>query len=79
MEIKNKWKVFAFANILSDWSGEANEIYDKLQDASEEQIDAIFEDHAIDVWQPFEYWLLIDVWEKIQDIATNAQQIENEE
>lgn len=78
MKIANKWKFFAMANFLSDWEGEAAELYDKLAEANISELNQLFESHSIDVWQPFEYWAEVDVWEKIQDIATSAQQIENE-
>jgi hypothetical protein len=78
MKIADKWKFFAMANFLSDWEGEAAELFDKLAEAEESELEALFEAFSIDVWQPFEYWAAVDVVEKIADIATSAQQVENE-
>ena len=78
MKIADKWKFFAMANILSDWEGEAAELFDKLQEAEENELEALFEAFSIDAWHPFEYWAEVDVVEKIIDIATSAQQVENE-
>jgi hypothetical protein len=78
MKIADKWKFFAMANFLSDWEGEAAELFDKLKEAEESELEALFEENSIDVWYPFEYWAEVDVVEKILDIATSAQQVENE-
>lgn len=78
MKIADKWKFFAMANILSDWTGEASEVFDKLQEAEDSELAGLFEAFSVDVWYPFEYWAEVDVVEKIIDIATSAQQIENE-
>lgn len=78
MKIADKWKFFAMANFLSDWEGEATELFDKLAEAEDNEIIAIFEAHGIDVWQPFEYWAEVDVFEKIHDLAASAQSTENE-
>jgi hypothetical protein len=78
MKIADKWKFFAMANFLSDWEGEAAELFDKLKEAEESELEALFEEYSIDVWHPFEYWAEVDVVEKILDIATSAQQVENE-
>jgi hypothetical protein len=78
MKIADKWKFFAMANFLSDWEGEAAELFNKLAEAEENELEALFEAHSIDVWQPFEYWAEVDVFEKIYDLASSAQNIENE-
>jgi len=78
MKIADKWKFFAMANFLSDWEGEASELFNKLAEAENSELIALFEAHSIDVWQPFEYWSEIDVFEKIYDLASSAQNIENE-
>jgi hypothetical protein len=78
MKIADKWKFFAMANFLSDWEGEAAELFDKLCEAEDRELIALFEAYSIDVWQPFEYWAEVDVFEKIWDLASSAQNIENE-
>lgn len=77
MKIDKKWKEFAIANMLSDWEGEAAELYDKLMEADSSELAALFENHSIDIWEPFEYWEEVDVVDKIQDIAIAAQNTEN--
>jgi hypothetical protein len=78
MKIADKWKFFAMANFLSDWEGEAAELFDKLLEADSKELANLFEAHEISVWYPFENWLEIDVLEKIWDVAFSAQQVENE-
>lgn len=76
--IANKWKIFALNQILSDYTGSGVELFDKLAAADYGESDPIFEDFSVIEWQPFEYRGADDIADLIIELATRAQQIENE-
>ena len=77
--IANKWKIFALSQILSDYTGNGVELFDKLAAAEYGESDAIFEDFSVIEWHPFEYRGADDISDLIIELATRAQQTENEE
>ena len=85
----NKWKLFALSQFLADYTGDGVELFDKLADAEYghtidilnrrvNYIEAIFEEYAVDVWEPFENWRADDVGELIINLANQTQQTEND-
>jgi hypothetical protein len=79
MEIADKWKRFAMMSLLSDWDGEAAEIFDKITAAeTDAQAEALFEEYQIDIWQPLEWREPLEMAEMILNLAHNAQQVEND-
>ena len=75
--LNNKWKLFALSQFLADYTGDGVELFDKLADADYGQSDAIFEEYAVDVWEPFENWSADDVGELIINLANQTQQTED--
>jgi hypothetical protein len=79
MDIANKWKHFAMGSLLSDWSGDTVEVFDRITAAeTSEQAQALFDEYQIDIWQPFEWREPLDMADMILNLAHNAQQVENE-
>lgn len=76
--INNKWKIFALTQVLSDYTGSGVELFDKLAACEYGESDAIFEDFAVIEWHPFEYWGADEIADVIINMATKAQQTENE-
>ena len=78
--MKAKWKRFAMARVLSQWSAKvATEIlFDWMRDTEDEALVSLFDDYDISVWQPFEDWPLTDIAGLIVDLATRAEEVEGE-
>ena len=76
--INSKWKIFALTQVLSDYTGSGVELFDKLAACEYGESDAIFEDFAVIEWHPFEYWGADEIADVIINMATKAQQTENE-
>ena len=77
--IDDKWKGFAIAEILSDWTGDPVEIFDKFASSEYGETRAIFDQHSITEWQPFENWDMDAIAELAVAIAYRAQPIANEQ
>jgi len=73
MQIEDKWKVFAVAEILSDWTGNEVEIFDKLALCEYGETSAVFEQYSITEWQPFENWDMDAIGDLILAIGRRAQ------
>ena len=78
--MKAKWKRFAMAQVLSQWSAKvATEIlFDWMRDTEDGALVSLFEDYDVVVWQPFEDWTLSEIVEVIVDMATRAEEVEGE-
>jgi hypothetical protein len=75
---KNKWKLFALSQFLADYMGDGVELFDALAEADYTESAAIFDQYAVDVWEPFEHWSADDVGELIINLANQTQQTEND-
>lgn len=85
-ELKGKWKEFALAEVLYQWSsgeGDAfkspHQLYDLLVETqSEDQVDLIgvFQKYKMEVWGPFECWEYFDVVDYMKALAMKAQEVE---
>lgn len=79
MIIANKWKRFAMMSLLSDWDGDAAEIFDRITAAeTDARAKDLFAEYQIDIWQPFEWREPLEMAEMILNLAHNAQQVEND-
>lgn len=78
--LEAKWKSHGLGQVLSSWDSVLSDedLYDLLQDTEEEKLDAVFEEHDIDVWQPFENDEKSQVCEYIANAATQSQEVANE-
>lgn len=74
----NKWKLFALSQFLADYTGDGVELFDALAEADYKESAAIFDQYAVDVWEPFENWSADDVGELIINLANQTQQTEND-
>ena len=75
--MKTKWKAFAVNQVLSNYYGTAEEVYDAIMDApSGKALHAVFDELEIIVWEPFERGDPDRVAEFILRLATDAQQTE---
>lgn len=78
-DISNKWRKWAVMQILSNWTGDALDVFNALYDANDEyQTDQVFAKYDIIVWQPFEHWSNNDVADYIADLAREAWNCEKE-
>jgi hypothetical protein len=75
---KNKWKLFALSQFLADYTGDGVELFDALAGADYTESAAIFDQYAVDVWEPFENWSADDVGELIINLANQTQQTEEQ-
>jgi hypothetical protein len=77
--LEEKWKSHGLGQVLSSWYSPLSDadLYDLLQDTEGEELDAVFEDHEIDIWQPFENDEKSQVCEYIANAATQSQAAAN--
>lgn len=77
--MKAKWKAFAVNETLSSWITGlfAAELFDIINDADSSEIDQVFTDNEVVVWQPFEDWSNVDVAVQIQELAERANTVDN--
>ena len=79
MIIADKWKRFAMMSLLSDWDGDASEIFDRITVAeTDARAKDLFAEYQIDIWQPLEWREPLEMAEMILNLAHNAQQVEND-
>jgi hypothetical protein len=78
--LEEKWKSHGLGQVLSSWDSPLSDadLYDLLQDTEEEELDTVFEEHEIDVWQPFENDEKSQVCEYIANAAIQSQAVANE-
>lgn len=72
----DKWKRFAIMYILTSYNGDPVEVYDKLENASYEELPALFEELNILAWHRFEDCSETAIVEYITDLASSAQEVE---
>jgi hypothetical protein len=78
MNIHPKWQRFALMQFLCDWTGEPESLFQTLLDADYGKCQAIFDGYCVDVWEPFENHPADDIAEYIIQLATTAQQTEEQ-
>lgn len=71
----DKWKAFGVEETLSEWKAgvSAVELFDLIADANYDDLETIFGDNEVVVWEPFECWTVHDVATQLQDIAARAE------
>jgi hypothetical protein len=79
LSIDTKWKYFAIVQLLSEWDGEAAELFDKLAEADYGGSGVIFEEHNATPWEPFENWGADDLGDLIISFAHEAHKTEKGE
>ena len=75
INVKDKWKSFAIGQTMCSWSDQfkAHEIYNLIHDAEVDDLEMVFENYEIIVWELFEHWDYNDVRDQLCGLAEDAQ------
>jgi hypothetical protein len=76
MKMDDKWKRFAIMYILTSYNGDPVDVYNRLEDASYDDLPALFEELSILAWHRFEDCSETAIVEYITDLAASAQEVE---
>ena len=78
MSIKNKWKRFAMNQVLSGHSLKVDTValYGLIEQTADVELQALFDEYEILVWQQFDNLPIRDVVCQITELATGAQEVE---
>lgn len=78
--IKDKWKRFAIDQVRSESEGmiDSVELYNLIEQTEDDMLEALFEEHKVIVWQQFDNLSIQDVACQITELATRAQDIDNQ-
>ena len=74
MKIESKWKRAAVAHHLSDYTGDGAELFDELMaEPDENKLREVFDAKEAVTWRVYEYDDLVDVVDRIKDMAETLQ------